>query len=386
MLEKKEFLKELEELDTGKAQPLFHPYPVINIFREDEPIKEVLKKEKPEEEKLLINKKGLICDASETVKSQIAGNLEIDGAVLISEEQKTTGLILEKEQNGGDSIQEDAADFVIAMDSDAGFLKYAIMQGCTALKTTYGLVSRYGMDADAPSLAQPAIGTKNAAMIGHVLQAAAGVDKKDPMSRDAYIYEYLEALKDTDMTGMKIAILEELPGMEAQEMQLGCYNHILDVFEAKGAEIETVEIPWAEYALPVHEIIAACEKVMTADEIGMSLSEEDEVLSFGKWLLKEDNYEKYYLKALKLRSFIKDSYDMLLRNYALFIVPYTNDADPYSVAANLAGLPAMTIPFVPYDAMEEDDEIVAAGLHMIAGANYENNLIKAAYTYEQEVL
>ena len=100
----------------------------------------------------------------------------------------------------------------------------------------------------------------------------------------------------------------------------------------------------------------------------------------------EENYEKYYLKALKMRSLIKDSYDMLFRHYALFIIPYTGDADPYSVGANLAGLPAMTLPFVPYDAMDDDDEIVEAGVHMIAGANYENNLLKAANIYEQEVL
>ena len=381
MLEKKEYLNEIAELDTGKAQPLFHPYPVINIFREDEPLKEEKKKEKPEEEKLLANKKGIIYDAAETVKSQIGVNLELEGAKLISDEAGD-----DETKDAATENPEEYADFVVAMDSDAGFLKYAIGKGGAALKATFGLVTRYGMDTDAPSLAQPAIAAENTEMIARVLQAAAGVDKKDPMSRDAYIYEYMEALKDVDMSGMKIAILEELPGMEVSEMELGCYNHMLDVFEAKGADIETVELPWSEYAIPVHEIITACEKVMTADGLSMSLAEEEESLAFGNWLLEEENYEKYYLKALKLRSLIKESYDMLLRSYALFIIPYTNGTEPYSVAANLAGLPAMTIPFVPFGAMEEDDEIVEAGLHMIAGANYENNLIKAAYAYEKEVL
>ena len=133
-------------------------------------------------------------------------------------------------------------------------------------------------------------------------------------------------------------------------------------------------------------MIAACEKRMTADEMQMNLAEEDEFLALGSYLLEEDNYEKYYLKALKVRSLIKDAYDMLFRNYALFIVPYTGSVDPYSVAANLAGLPAMTIPFVPYDKKEEYEETIKAGVYMVAGANYENNLIKAAYTYEQEVL
>jgi len=364
---KQEFLEELAKLDTGKAQPLFHPYPVINIFREDEPLKERNFNGKPEEEKLLVEKKGLICDSSETVKSEISTNLEQEGAILLNESAEN-------------------ADFVIAMDKDASFLKYAIVQNCSALKATYGLVSRYGMDTDAPSLAQPAIGAQNATMIAKTLQAVAAVDDKDPMARDAYIYEYMAALEDTDMTGMKIAMPATLSGMELDELQLACYNQMLDVLEGKGAEIETVELDWVEYAVPVHEMIAACEKVMTADEIIMSCMEEDESLKFGNYLLEKDNYESYYLKALKLRSLIKDSYDMLFRDYALLVVPYTENTDAYSVAANLAGLPAMTIPYVPYGAEIADGTKITVGLHMITGANYENKLLKAANTYEQEVL
>ena len=363
---KKDFLEELVELDTGKAQPLFHPYSIINIFREDESLKEQNFNGKPEEEKLLVEKKGLVCDSSETVKSEVSIKLEQEGAILLDENAEN-------------------ADFVIAMDKDAAFLKYAVTKGCTALKATYGLVSRYGMDTDAPSLAQPAVGAQNTAMIAKVLQSVAGVDNKDPMSRDAYIYEYMAALEDTDMTGMKIAIPATLSAVELDELQLSCYNQMLDVFEEKGAEIETVELDWIEYAVPVHEMIAACEKVMTADEIIMSCMEEDESLQMGNDLLEKDNYEMYYLKALKLRSLIKDSYDMLFREYALLVVPFTESTDSYSIAANLAGLPAMSLPYVPYGAETADGTTIVAGLHMIAGANYENNLVKAANTYEQEV-
>ena len=375
-----EILKELLELDTGKAQPLFHPYPIINIFREDEPLT-VKKIEKKDDEKLLKDMAGVLCDVSETVKSQISIQLEIEGAKLVSESNTRIDDVEEEDES-----KSEVADFTIAMDPDASFLKFAILQGCPALKATYGLVSRYGMDTDAPSLAQPAIGAQSVSVIAKVLQAIAGVDNKDPMSRDAYIYEYMEALKNTDMTGMKIAVPEKLSGMELGEMQIACYNQMLDVMEAKGAEIETVDLEWISYAVSVHEMIAAAEKVMTADEISMSLMEEDEMLQFGAFLLEEDNYETYYLKALKLRSLIKDSYDMLFRNYALFVVPYTEAVDPYSVVANLAGLPAMTMPYVPYGAETADGTVVTAGIHMIAGANYENHLIKVAYAYEQEVL
>ena len=158
-----EILKELLELDTGKAQPLFHPYPIINIFREDEPL--VVKKiEEKEDEKLLTDMVGVLCDVSETVQSQISVQLAIEEAKIVSE---FNGMTDDEEEE--DESKSEGADFTIAMDSDASFLKYAILQGCLALKATYGLVSRYGMDTDAPSLAQPAIGAPNVSVIAKVL-------------------------------------------------------------------------------------------------------------------------------------------------------------------------------------------------------------------------
>ena len=101
---KKDYLENLAELDTGKAQPLFHPYPVINIFREDETTEEKQLKEKPEDETLLTGFKGIVCDASETVKPQITCNLESEGAGFL----------------GDDDIFSDnpkSPDFMIAMDA-----------------------------------------------------------------------------------------------------------------------------------------------------------------------------------------------------------------------------------------------------------------------------
>lgn len=359
-----EFLDELAQLDTGKAQPLFHPFPVINIFREDESLKAEPKKEKQTEDELLLGKKAVICDGCGSITSEIEHNLVREGTDIVNISEET--------------------DFVIAMDKEADFLKYAVAQGGTAIKSTYGLVSRYGMEMDAPSLSQPAVMADNSAVCAAVLQAMAAVDSKDPMSRDAYIYEYVDAVKEIDLTGMKIAIPASLPGMEVSEAQLVCYNQMLDVLEARGAEIETVELDWVEYAVPVYEIISACEKVMTADEIALSCAAEDETLQFGSFLLQEDHYRSYYLKALKLRSLIKDSYDLLFREYALLAFPYIEETDAYSVAANLAGLPAMSVPYAPYDIATVDGTKVIAGIHMIAGANYENNLLKAANAYEQE--
>lgn len=373
MLNKKEYLKGMTELDTGKAQPLFHPFPVINIFREDEALKEEYKKEKTEEEKLLLGTKGILCDGAFHVVPQIRINMELDGAKFMGEED----IFTENPMN---------PDFIVAMDGDASFLKYSIAAGGPALKATYGLVSRYGMRTDTPSLAQPAVGAKNVTMVAKALQAAAGVDKKDPMSRDAYIYEYMEALKEQDLSGMKIAIPANVEAWGLDEVQLGCFNQMLDVFEAKGADIDTVELEWMEYALAVHEMIASAETVMTAAQTEVHFEEKEEIRELGEWLLEEEHYKDYYLKALKLRSLIKDSYDMLFREYALFVVPYMEEADAYSVAANLAGLPSMILPVEPYEAKDEEDEILVEGLFMVAGANYENNLLKAAYIYEQEVL
>lgn len=354
------FLEQLAELDTGKAQPLFHTFPIINIFREEEEeIKEPLLRKK--EEKLLEGMAGALRGFHDALQAEGKTRAQVEGAVFDKEE----------------------VQFVLEPDSDGLTLKSYASLGWVSLKPTLGVISRYGMGATAPSLTQVAVSAKNVEDTAKVLEAVAAVDKKDPMSRDCYIYDYTEGLQD-DLTGMTVAVPETFFAITLSEPQKAVFSNVCALLQEKGAVIEKVEFSWEEYIMPVHEMITACEKTMTMS--GMTgLSDIDQYdLELGNFLLDRENYERYE-KILKVRSLIKDSYDLLLRDHSLLLVPYTWSDDIYFAGANLSGLPTMALPVGPDSAMETQ---CSTGIQMVAGANQEKMLIKAAYaiskTYGRE--
>lgn len=346
-------IAKLAELDTGKAQPLFHTFPVINIFREDEEGKEKNVHEKKEEDKLLVGMTGMIRGFSEHFKGEAMVRAEAEGA------------------DFGDG--DGTVDFVIEPDGDGLALKSNASLGYVALKPTLGTISRHGMMNNAPSLTQVAVSANSVTSCAKVLEAVAAVDEKDSMSRNCYIYDFTEALSD-DLTGMKIAVPTELYGLNLTEPQMAAFNQICTVLTEKGAQLEAVELQWEEDILNIHEMVTACEKTMklTGAE---GLSDIDQYdLELGGYLLDRENYE-IYLKVLKVRSLIKDMFDILLRDYSLLLVPFTWGDDIYFAGANLSGLPSLAMSIAPNDLMGQRN----TGAQMIGGANQEKNLIKAAY-------
>lgn len=346
-----EFLNQLVELETGKAQPLFHTFPVINIFREDEEkVKEPVRRNTGDP--LLADWKGVA----------VSFNPSFDGDAVVRAEMEGTCF-----------VEEDPflQDFILFPDTDGEDRKECARNGYIGLKPTLGTISRYGMMTNVPSMTQVAIGAKNAISCGKVLEAVAAVDKRDSMSRDCYIYEFVDAAKE-EIKGMKIAVPSELYGIELDEEKRKAFQKIQTSLEEHGAVMEQVELGWMEYVLPVSDIIKACETAMNLSGYEEHLPEELlEEVNLGKELLHGENYEKYYLKALKVRSLIKDTIDIMLKDYSLLLVPYVEEEDVYSMAANLAGVPAMAHP---------------CKVVMLAGAGYETNLLKTAAFLEKEVL
>lgn len=350
----KEVLEWLEELDTGKAQPLFHPFPIINIFCEDGEEKITNVKEKSDEDKLLLGMTGMARGFSKDFKGEAVKRAEAEGA----------------------KMNEGSPEFWLEADNNGISLKNSAAMNMVALKATFGTISRHGLCVDTPSLTQVAIGAKSVTACAKILEAVAAVDKKDPMSRDCYIYDFTEALGD-NLDGMKIAVPFEMFGVQPTKVQLTAFGRICDTLEEKGAVIEGVDMEWEEYILPVNQMIAACERTMQVkDRENMpDLLKYD--VELGDFLLDRENYEKYYLKLLKVRSLIKDSFDKLLRDYAVLMVPYVWEEDIYLAGANLAGLPSMAVSIAPAGS----EYYGMAGAQMVAGANQEKNLLKAAYAY-----
>lgn len=344
-----EFLNHLAELETGKAQPLFHTFPVINIFREDDSkVAETLRRNTGD--KLLLDMKGVAVSFNPSFDAEAVIRAELEGARFEEEDPFTQ-------------------DFVLFPDTDGGDIKECALNGYIGFKPTLGTISRYGMMTNVPSMTQVAISARNAEGCAKVLEATAAVDKKDSMSRDCYIYEFVAALEES-VQGMKIAVPTKTYGMELSEEKKAAFEKILFILEENGAEIERVEFDWLEYAPFIADMVKTCETAMNLsgyeDHLPLDLLEE---VKLGNFLLNEENYETYYVKALKVRSLIKDTIDIMLRDYGLILVPFVEGEDVYSISANLAGVPSMAHP---------------SGVFMIAGANYENNLLRTAVVLEME--
>lgn len=346
-----EFLIHLAELETGKAQPLFYTFPVINIFREDDSkVAETLRRNIGD--KLLLDRKGTAVSFNPSFDAEAVVRAELEGAEFVEEDPFTQ-------------------DFVLFPDTDGGDIKECALNGYIGFKPTLGTISRYGMMTNVPSMTQVAIGAKNVEDCAKVLEAVAAVDKKDSMSRDCYIYEFVAALEE-NVQGMKVAVPAKTYGMELSGEKKEAFERILSILEEKGAEIERVEFDWLEYAPFIADMVKACETAMNLSGYEEHLPEEllSEV-EIGNFLLNQENYETYYVKALKIRALIKDSIDIMLRDHRLILVPFVEGEDVYSISANLAGVPAMAHP---------------SGVFMLAGANYENNLLNIASILEKEVL
>lgn len=379
------FLEQLEELDTGKAQPLYHTFPVINIFREDGEDKKETILRKHEDRKLLEGKNGAVRGFCEALEAETVARAKVEGA----------------------SFDQGEAAFILEPDCDGLTLKSHASLGWVSLKATLGTTSRYGMGATAPSLTQIAVSARTVEDTAKVLEAVAAVDKKDPMSRDCYIYDYTEGLQE-DLTGMVVAVPEQFYELQISEPQRAVFSNVCAILEKKGATIETVELPWEEYIMPVHECITACEKTMTLSGMDGLTDMDQYDLELGDFLLSRENYEMYE-KTLKVRSLIKDSYDLLLRDHSILLVPYTWGDDIYFAGANLSGLPTLAMPIMPggdktrkisvgQECSGETGENCecstktpnaeiknvremqcSTGIQMVAGANQEKMLIKAAY-------
>ena len=184
-----EFLNQLVELETGKAQPLFHTFPVINIFREDEEkVKEPVRRNTGDP--LLADWKGVAVSFNPSFDGDAVVRAEMEGTCFVEEDPFLQGFILFPDTDGEDR-------------------KECARNGYIGLKPTLGTISRYGMMTNVPSMTQVAIGAKNAISCGKVLEAVAAVDKRDSMSRDGYIYEFVDGLKE-EIKGMKVAVPSEL--------------------------------------------------------------------------------------------------------------------------------------------------------------------------------
>jgi aspartyl-tRNA(Asn)/glutamyl-tRNA(Gln) amidotransferase subunit A len=278
------------------------------------------------------------------------------------------------------------APFSLGEDTGGSVRLPASFCGVTGLKTTYGRVSRYGLIPLVSSFDTIGPMARNAYDVALVLETIAGHDPKDSTSRVEPVQHYSESIKKAeDLRGLRIGISKEyfVEGLDA-EVDFSLRAAIKQI-EGLGAEVVEVSLPHTQYAIPVYYLILFAEassNLAKYDGIRFGLSERNvdslmdvylktreagfgaetkRRIMLGTFALSAGYYDAYYLKAQKVRTLIRQDFQMAFETCDALITPVspttafrigekiTNPldmylSDVYVVAVNLAGVPALSVP------------------------------------------
>jgi aspartyl-tRNA(Asn)/glutamyl-tRNA(Gln) amidotransferase subunit A len=301
-------------------------------------------------------------------------------------------------------------------DTGGSIRQPAALVGITGIKPTYGRVSRYGMIAFASSLDQAGIFAPSAEDCAYWLHAMSGFDPRDSTSVDAPVPDYVAEL-GAPLKGLRIGYLKEFfgPGLEAETGAL--VQAAIEQYRALGAEIVEVSCPSLPLSVPTYYVVAPAEcssNLSRFDGVRFGHRAEnpkdlldlykrsrgegfgDEVkrrIMTGTYVLSAGYYDAYYLQAQKVRTLIAQDFKRAFERVDLLVSPtsptpafdigakvddpvtmYLNDI--YTIGANLAGLPGMSIPcgFVGD---------LPVGLQLIGPHFAEGRLLSAAHAYQR---
>jgi aspartyl-tRNA(Asn)/glutamyl-tRNA(Gln) amidotransferase subunit A len=289
--------------------------------------------------------------------------------------------------SGGSAVAVMADLCQISLGSDTGgsVRQPAAFCGVVGLKPTYSRISRYGLIAYASSFDCVGIFGKCVEDVALVLEVIAGPDEYDSTVSQTLPPPYSQALQATNSPSYKIAYIRELT---SEAVQPEIRNNILATvskLKAAGYSVEEIEFPLMEYILPTYYILATAEASSNLSRYdGVRYGHRSEQTSdlhsmykktrsegFGKevqrrillgtFVLSASYYDAYYTKAQKVRRIIRDRTKEILQKYDFIVMPITPTtafklgehtdnplemylADLFSVQANVAGVPAISVP------------------------------------------
>ncbi|MBJ7327786.1 MAG: Asp-tRNA(Asn)/Glu-tRNA(Gln) amidotransferase subunit GatA [Chthoniobacterales bacterium] len=323
--------------------------------------------------------------------------------------------------SGGSAAVVAAGEALASLGTDTGgsIRQPAALCGCVGLKPSYGRVSRYGLVAFASSLDQIGPLTRTVGDAALVLQAIAGHDPLDSTSLDVPVPDYSAEL-EAGVKGMKLGVPKEyfVDGMDARVAVR--VREAIEVYRGLGAEIVEVSLPHTKYAVADYYIIATAEASANlarfdgvryghraagakdlADHYGRTRGEGfgREVkrrIILGTYVLSSGYYDAYYLRAQKVRTLIRRDFEEAFKKCDGLLSPTSpvpafkigermQDplqmylADIFTIAANLAGICAVSI---PCGDVEEGGKQLPVGLQIMAPAFEEARLLRIARAYE----
>ena len=301
-------------------------------------------------------------------------------------------------------------------DTGGSIRQPAALTGTVGLKPTYGRVSRYGMIAFASSLDQAGVITRSTADAAMLLGVMAGFDERDSTSINQPVPDYVAGL-DKSLKGLRVGIVRQHFDEGLDEKCGIAVKDALALLEAQGAILTEVDLPNLELSVPTYYVVAPAEcssnlsrfdgvrfghRADDAEDLfdlycrsrgeGFGAEVKRRIMT-GTYVLSAGYYDAYYLKAQQVRQLIADDFRKAFAGVDVIAGPttptpafklgdktddpitmYLNDI--YTIGANLAGLPGISVPCGMVDDMP-------VGLHLVGAHFGEETLLNCAHQYEQ---
>ncbi|WP_129044579.1 Asp-tRNA(Asn)/Glu-tRNA(Gln) amidotransferase subunit GatA [Companilactobacillus metriopterae] len=321
--------------------------------------------------------------------------------------------------SGGSAAAVASGEVIAALGTDTGgsIRQPAAFNGIFGIKPTYGRVSRWGVIAFASSLDQVGVLSKRVEDSAEVLSVIAGVDEHDLTSSEKEVPDYRANL-NKDMSGMKIAVPKEFKDQGTNPAVQEQIDIALAAYEKMGVTVEEVSIPAIKHAVEVYYILASseassnlqrydgirygfrAENIKNISEMYVKTRSEgfgDEIkrrVMLGTFALSAGSYDAYFKKAAQVRTMFIQEMDAVLKDYDFIMGPSTTSAafgigakiddplamymnDVLTIPANMAGLPAASVPAGLVDGMP-------VGLQIIAKPFEEQKVLNASYALQEE--
>ncbi|MDR3089978.1 MAG: Asp-tRNA(Asn)/Glu-tRNA(Gln) amidotransferase subunit GatA [Desulfobulbaceae bacterium] len=323
--------------------------------------------------------------------------------------------------SGGSAVSVAASEALASLGSDTGgsIRQPASLCGVTGMKPTYGRVSRYGLIAYASSLDQVGPLCRDTADTALLLQAICGHDRRDSTSMEMPVPDFTAALTD-GMKGARIGVPKEYFAEGLDEEVAAVARRGIEALAKAGAEIVDISLPHMPYCVAVYYLLATaeassnlarfdgvhygfradgCQSLIDVYEKSRSQGFGAEVkrrILLGTYALSAGYYDAYYKKASQVRTLIQEDFTAAFKQCDALISPVTTSpawpfgsgqddplalylSDILTISANLAGIPAMSVPG------GFSGTGLPIGIQLQAGHFNEEILLKTAHNLEREL-
>ena len=316
------------------------------------------------------------------------------------------------------AVAADLAPFSTGTDTGGSIRQPASFCGLTGLKPTYGRVSRFGMIAYASSLDQGGPMARSAEDCAYLMNVMAGHDAKDSTSVNKDVDDYVANLNGTSVKGLRIGIPKQYFNVHGLDADVKArVEESLKKLEEMGATLVEIDLNMTEAYVPTYYLIAPAEASSNLSRFDgvrygyrcedpkdiMDLYKRSRSEGFGKevqqriligtYALSAGYYDAYYVKAQKVRRLIQQDFLKAFENIDVIAAPsapttaYRIGAnlspvemylgDIYTIAVNLAGLPAINAP------VGFDKDNLPVGLQLIGNYWSESQLLSVVHQYQQ---